>query len=313
MNSKYKCKTAVAFIIFNRPDTTERVFAEIAQARPPRLLVVADGPRDDRPDERSRCHATRKIIERVNWECEVLTNFSDRNLGCKGRVASGLDWVFSVTDEAIVLEDDCLPAPSFFRFCDDMLERFRNDARVMAISGDNFQQIRPTSDSYYFSRYNHVWGWASWRRAWKHYDVDIAVWPYVKRSGLLRDILPDQNDVSYWETVFDMVFNDQIGTWDYQWTLACWLQSGLTVLPSKNLVSNIGFGVGATHTNRNSRLACMPVYDLEFPLDHPSFVVRNVKADRHTERLFFGGSMAARLKMQMRRWLRARELGKHAK
>src|SRR6185369_14461868 len=163
--------TPVAFIIFNRPDTTEKVFAEIARARPPKLLVIADGPRAGRAGEADRCAATRAIIDRVDWDCKVLTNYSDVNLGCKNRVASGIDWVFEQVPEAIILEDDCLPDPTFFRFCEELLIRYREDERISQICGANFQFGRKRSnDSYYFSRYNHIWGWASWRRAWQHYD-----------------------------------------------------------------------------------------------------------------------------------------------
>src|SRR5512139_3287315 len=175
--SDWQLKTPVAFIIFNRPDTAERVFAEIAKARPPKLLVVADGPRANRSGEAEKCAATRAIIDRVDWDCEVLTNFSDTNLGCKNRVSSGIDWVFEQVPEAIILEDDCLPHPTFFRFCEELLERYRDDERIGMISGDNFQLGQKRTDaSYYFSRYNHIWGWASWRRAWRHYDREASAW-----------------------------------------------------------------------------------------------------------------------------------------
>ena len=151
--------TPVAFIIFNRPDTTKRVFAEIAKARPPKLLVIADGPRADHPADVEKCAAVRAIIDGVDWDCEVLKNYSDVNLGCKRRVSSGLDWVFDTVEEAIILEDDCLPHPTFFRFCEEMLEKYRDDKRIAMISGDNLQFGRKrTGYSYYFSRYPHIWG-----------------------------------------------------------------------------------------------------------------------------------------------------------
>ena len=160
--------TPVAFIIFNRPDTTEIVFETIRQAKPSKLLVVADGPRTDRSGEVEKCTATRAVIERVDWECEVITNYSDVNLGCKRRVSGGIDWIFSQVEEAIILEDDCLPAPSFFQFCQTMLERYRYDDRISMIGGSNYQQENSrTSDSYFFTKYAHIWGWATWRRAWK--------------------------------------------------------------------------------------------------------------------------------------------------
>jgi hypothetical protein len=180
-------KTPVAFIIFNRPQTTEAVFAEIARARPRQLLVIADGARTDHPDDSEKCSAARAVINRVNWDCDVSTNYAETNLGCKQRVSSGLDWVFGLVEKAIILEDDCLPEPTFFHFCQELLERYCDDWRVMHISGDNFQLgHRRSSDSYYFSRYSHVWGWATWQRAWKFYDVEMKLWPDFRDRNWLR-------------------------------------------------------------------------------------------------------------------------------
>ncbi|MEW6491011.1 MAG: glycosyltransferase family 2 protein, partial [Cyanobacteriota bacterium] len=163
-------KTPVVFIIFNRPDTTQKVFEAIRQAHPPLLFVIADGPRPNKPGEDQKCAATRAIIDQVDWDCEVLTNYSEINLGCERRVSSGLNWVFDTVEEAIILEDDCLPHPTFFSFCEELLDYYRNDQRVMVITGQNVQFGRKRTDyTYYFSRYNHCWGWASWRRAWRSY------------------------------------------------------------------------------------------------------------------------------------------------
>ncbi len=177
--------TPVALVVFNRPDVTRLVVEAVRQAKPPILLVVADGPR--RPDEVARCDEVRAIVlDAVDWECDVRTNFADANLGCRRRVSSGLDWVFDEVPEAIVLEDDCLPVPSFFTYCDALLDRYRDDERVMHIGG---MQLSPTgrcSASYRFSRFTHVWGWATWRRAWQHYDVAMGGWPeFAEARGLL--------------------------------------------------------------------------------------------------------------------------------
>lgn len=283
--SDWQLRTPVAFIIFNRPDTTERVFAEIAKAKPPKLLVVADGPRANRPDEAEKCAVTRDIIKRVDWDCEVLTNFSDVNFGCKKRVSSGIDWVFEQVPEAIILEDDCLPHPTFFRFCEELLERYRDDTRVMAISGDNFQCGQKRGDnSYYFSRYNHVWGWASWRRAWQHYDVNMQEWPVIRDGKWLAGVLDDERQQHYWTNIFEQVHGGLIDTWDYQWTFACWVQNGLTVLPQTNLISNIGFGKDATHTQAMSIFAELPVEEMGFPLVHPHCMLRDTVADAFTNK-----------------------------
>lgn len=283
-------KTPVAFLIFNRPDTTQRVFEAIRQAKPSKLLVVADGARGDRPEDIEKCAAVRKIIETVDWDCEVLTNYSDVNLGCKHRVSSGLDWVFEEVEEAIILEDDCLPDLSFFPFCEELLERYRDDKRIMVISGDNFQFGRKRTEySYYFSIYNHCWGWATWRRAWQYYDIEMQYWDKIKRERQLSSVLNSYLAVQYWHKKFDQTYNNYVDTWDYCWTLSCWLQNGLSILPEVNLVKNIGFDIEGTHTkNMISPYFNMKTIPIEFPLQHPSLMVRCKQADDFTQRKKFG-------------------------
>src|SRR5918999_5944350 len=228
----------VAFIIFNRPEPTARVFAEIARARPSRLIVVADGPRTDVPGEAELCARARAVIKAVDWECEVVTEFSDRNLGCRTRVSSGLDFVFDIAEEAIILEDDCLPHPGFFSFCESLLERYRDNEKVMVISGDNFHGGRRyTPFSYFFSRFVHIWGWASWRRAWKHYDLEMKQWPKLRDTNWLNRMFERDRDAAYWREIFDKVAAHEINTWDYQWLFSCWSKDGLSITPEINLVS----------------------------------------------------------------------------
>ena len=288
--SNYQLKTPVAFIIFDRPDTTKRVFAEIARARPPKLLVIADGPRADHPDDAEKCANVRAIIDGVDWDCEVLTNYSDANLGCKRRVSSGLDWVFDTVDDAIILEDDCLPHPTFFRFCEEMLEKYRDDERIAMISGDNFQFGRKRTEySYYFSRYTHIWGWASWRRAWDNYDVAMKIWPEIRDGRWLEDLLGAKKSVWYWKYIFENVYNGKTDSWAYQWTFSCWIQSALTVLPNANLVSNIGFGMNAVHTKVSNEFAEMETESMRFPISHPNYILRDSAADSITENKTFSG------------------------
>ena len=296
--SNYQLKTPVAFIIFNRPDTTKKVFAEIAKARPPKLLVIADGPRADHPDDAEKCAAVRAIIDGVDWDCEVLTNYSDVNLGCKRRVSSGLDWLFDTVEKAIILEDDSLPHPTFFRFCEEMLERYRDDERIAMISGNNFQFGRKRTEySYYFSRYAHIWGWASWRRAWENYDVNMKRWPEIRDGGWLQDILDDKKSVRYWEKIFEKVYQGEIDTWDYQWMFSCWVQSALTILPNVNLVSNIGFGSEAVHTTEKNELAGMEIEPMKFPISHPSYILRDSVADSITEKNNISGRKLLKIVM----------------
>lgn len=299
-------KTPVALIIFNRVDTTARVFESIRQARPPKLFVIADGPRPDKIDDVQKCADTRAIIDRVDWECEVITNYSEINLGCKYRPASGIDWVFEQVEEAIILEDDCLPDPTFFTFCDELLEKYRFDTRIMAITGSNFQfGHQRTNDSYYFSRFPHCWGWASWRRAWQHFDVDLKLWPVVRDSDWLQDILREDAEVKTWEKTFQDVYDLTMDTaWDYQWIFACWINSGLTICPNVNLIENIGFGSEATHTFEveNNKLAKRSAQSLSMPLQHPKFVVRDAAADRRMYHNFYDFGLLVRLKKALYRY-----------
>jgi hypothetical protein len=292
--------TPVAFIIFNRPDVTARVFAEIAKARPPKLLVIADGPRADRAGEAALCAQTRAIIEQVDWPCEVLTQYSDRNLGCRRRVSSGLNWVFEMVEEAIILEDDCLPDQSFFRFCEELLTRYRDDLRVMQISGDNFHFGQGDQRySYYFSRRSHIWGWASWRRAWNHYDVRMSQWPQFRDGAWLAQLLGGEQAVRRWRRNFDAVYEGRVDTWDYQWTFAIWSHDGLVIQPTRNLVSNIGFGPRATHTKLRGQLANMVTESLDFPLRHPPKVAHDRVAETLSERMIAPLPASKRLLQQV--------------
>lgn len=289
----WELRTPVALLIFKRPDTTRKVLDVIRQVKPRKLLVIADGPRPDREGEAELCEATRAVIDTVDWDCEVLKNYSEQNLGCKYRPSSGISWVFEQVEEAIILEDDCLPNISFFRFCDELLERYRYDDRVFQISGSNYGCNRQLNSaafeySYVFSRNLLCWGWASWRRAWKHFDVDMRLWPKVRDQRLLDDILGDPHAVQNWEKTFQFVYDKNLDCWDFQWIFSCWLQNGLSILPSVNLISNIGDGEGATHDmSANSSFMKMDLDHLEFPLKHPFAYVRNSEIDDYLQDLAY--------------------------
>lgn len=305
-------KTSIAFLIFKRPEHTQKVFEAIRQAKPSKLLVIADGARVEFPGEAEKCEATRAIIEQVDWDCEVLKNYSDINLGCGKRVSSGLNWVFDNVPEAIILEDDCLPDSSFFLFCEELLERYRYDNRVMSISAQNVQLGRKRSNySYYFSRYFHCWGWATWRRAWQEYEFEMSYWQEAKSTNLLQDILMDSQAVKYWTELFDYTYESSKKSWDYQWLFSCWLQSGLSIIPNTNLVSNIGFGIDSTHTTiKDNKTVDMPVESLKFPLQHPPYVLRNVQADTFAQRIAYEGGWLNRLKSSARKVIRKAVLQK---
>lgn len=282
------CSTPVVFLIFRRPDLTAQVFEQIRAAKPSKLLVVADGPRN--AEEAHLCQQARKVTEQIDWDCEVLRNYSDVNLGCRDRISSGLTWAFEQVEEAIILEDDCLPHPSFFFYCDTLLNHYRQDERVMVISGNNFQDGQQrTPYSYYFSKYNHCWGWATWRRAWKYWEFNPEKWKEFRDAGLMKFICDTSYEENYWTAIFNTLFLEgKPNTWDYAWTFACWSQGGLTALPHVNLVSNIGFGDAATHTQGKTKFANIATEDMG-QIYHPPFIIRHKEADMYNFDYVFGG------------------------
>jgi len=280
----------VLFLVFNRPDTTRLVFQAIRQYRPLKLYIAQDGSRPEKVGESRNVKEVKDIIAQVDWDCEVITLFRDQNLGCKSAIRSAIDWFFEHEEEGIILEDDCEPDQSFFTFCHELLGRYRHDTRVMSISGNNFQGgKREIQYSYYFSRYSHCWGWATWKRAWQFFDGEISTWPDLKSKHFLRDIGGYAGFVNYWTNIFDNCYSRKIDSWAYPWLYSCWTQSGFSILPHTNLVSNIGFGVEATHTKAcESKLANIPTTPVITPLQHPPYMIRNDQADRYTEENIFG-------------------------
>lgn len=296
----------VALFVFNRPETTARVIEAIRAAAPPLLLVVADGPRPGNPSDEASCREVRALIDRTDWPCPVRTNYADENLGCRVRIASGIDWVFDEVPEAILFEDDTLPDPTFFRYAGELLERYREDDRVISISGNNFQRGRLRGRaSYYFSRYPHIWGWATWRRAWSRYDRDLTRWPDLRAEGWLRNVLRDPIEIDYWTGIFDRVARGEIDAWSYAWLFTCWAEGWIAALPNRNLVSNIGFGSAATHTTGDSDIGMLQTYPMEFPLVHPQHMTAHAEADAFTGRTVFREGRRRRLARRVRRYVRA--------
>jgi len=296
-------RSAILFSSSNRPECTRRVFDAIRRARPPRLYVSADAPRAGRTGEVEKSVETRRIATAVDWPCELHTLFRDKNLGCKRAVSGGIDWFFSAEQEGIILEDDCVPNASFFRYCDELLDRYRSDDRVALISGDNFQFGRTYGESsYYFSRYAHIWGWATWRRFWIRYDRELSYWPeYRDRRGLSEVEGLSVAEQRHWTEQFDAVAAGRIDTWDYQLQLGMWYQRMLSILPQQNLVQNIGFGGDATHTTVVGKLANMSIEPLEFPLEHPTIVTPCTSADRRTSNEMFCPPLSRRVTTRLRR------------
>lgn len=281
-------ETPLVFIVFNRPETTRRVWARIAAARPKRLFLIADGPRPDRPSDAERCAAVRQIVERAEWPCEVSREYSTRNLGAAVRVSTGLQWVFRQVEEAIILEDDCLPDPTFFPFCVELLARYRDEPKIAQIAGCSFQgEDHRGKTSYYFSRYPHGWGWATWRRAWKNYDHSMEAWRQNRGSDWLKRWIDDPAERRVWRRSFDATLDGGVDAWDYRWVLAVWQSGSLSIAPYRNLISNIGFGPDATHTQGSSPWAALPVSPMPFPLVHPSGFAPDNAADEQTGRRVF--------------------------
>ena len=239
----------ILFLIFNRPDTTKKVFEKIREIKPRNLYVSSDGARANRPGELEKCEQAKNILNKIDWECELNVNFSEVNFGCKEGVTKGINWFFENVECGIILEDDCVPDLSFFRFCKAMLEKYKDDKRVMHIGGVNFQDsCKRGNKSYYFSRFCHVWGWATWKDRWQKYDVSMSDYNDEKYKDISKIITDDTEIRKYYKRLFDVVMNNKLDTWDFQWVWTVWKNDGVSIIPNINLVKNIGFGEEATHT-----------------------------------------------------------------
>jgi hypothetical protein len=252
------------------------------------------------------CKAARSVATQVDWPCEILTNISDANLGCKKRISSGLNWVFDQVEEAIILEDDCVPHSSFFRYCDLLLERYRNDDRVMMITGTNYLLDHVAiRESYFFSRYYSIWGWATWRRAWRKYDITMKDWNLLKTQDQLKCFYSQDFVRNYMTRMFDKAYKNMIDTWDIQWFYACLFNNGLSVVPARNLISNVG--LEGTHTCGDYSNNDFPV----FPFDverviHPDHVAPyHMLDDRFFKKHLKGHTMRSlyhMIRTRSRRW-----------
>jgi hypothetical protein len=307
-SSTKRFTTPILLIIFNRPSTTQLVFEAIRKERPTKLYIAADGPRPNKEGEEIKCAAARHIATQIDWDCEVHTLFRNENLGCGRGPATGITWFFEQETEGIILEDDCLPSSSFFKFCAELLERYRDDSRVMEIGGNNLERhdLREEDYSYTFSNLTYIWGWATWRRAWKHHDFLMGHYKEVSRKKYLDNSYNTIYERDFFNYVFDKMHNGDSRTnrdsiWDYQWQFACLINSGLTIVPNRNLVINIGIGSDATHTTdpkgvgHNLRLE-----EIDLPLRHPEFVmVDRVRDQRNFNKMHT--SLVSRFKSTIKR------------
>ena len=268
-------------------------FETIRLCQPETLFIASDGPRRGNPDDDAKVKAAREIVSNVDWDCDVKTRFLSENVGCKHAMSSAISWAFEESEELIILEDDCLPNPSFFSYCDSLLDRYRDEKKVMMVSGNNFQPSPRSDASYYFSRWTHIWGWATWKRAWKHFDVNVTSWPMLRCSKKLQSIFTDPVEYAHWSRTLDLQHAGNIDTWDFPWAYAVWSHNGVSILPERNLVTNIGFGSDATHTtDPESKLADIPTFDIGRLL-HPVDIKINEKADQYTWKAIFQPDIAA--------------------
>lgn len=281
-------KTPVVIFIYKRSDNLKKIISVLRKIHPTSLYIVSDGSKYI--EEKVKVDQTIRIIESlINWECEINKNYSNINLGLKERFRSGIDWVFEHTDSAIFIEDDCIPDPTFFQFCDELLEKYKDDERIFSISGNNFLFGKARSkESYYFSRYPHVWGWATWKRVWDKYDSNISDWPELRQVGLLNKVFPNNFFIrKFWTYIFDRLYAGKINTWDYQLTYLSFKNNGLNIIPSVNLVTNVGYGKDSTNIKSKNQTIGVPTHSMEFPLIHPKNIIASMSNDHHIDNLVY--------------------------
>lgn len=281
-------ETPILFTIYNRPDKAALVFKEIRKVKPKKLFVSADGPKEHVPGDAGRCRESREIIDRIDWDCDVKTNFSEKNRGCKLAITGAVDWFFNNVEEGIILEDDCVPSRSFFRFCSEMLDYYRNDERIMHITGFNYQQRRKTDGaSYYFSLFPLCYGWATWRRAWSHYDIKLESFPDFESNNRIENFLNGKIEQEHFNIIFRAIYEGRIDLWLFQWIYAIGVANGMCVHPSVNLVHNTDFENWESQLNSYPNLKGIldnlknnEAAEIDFPLKHPAKVAMDKDTDR---------------------------------
>lgn len=267
--------TAVLFLVFNRLETAEKVFHAIRMAKPPRLYIAADGPRNGNKNDIEKTNLVRNfVINNIDWDCQVKTLFRSENVGCKNAVTTGISWFFEHEEQGIILEDDCLPSQSFFWYCEALLDKYYDNNEVFLISGDgrNTREVELEHD-YGFTKFAHIWGWATWRRTWINFDLDMKGYDgYIYRY--INEAIERKRTIKYIKYIFKALRKGRLNqVWDYQFVIYCLMSKGLCIVPSRNLISNLGHGPDATHTLDDSPLnANVPKFELELPLNSPAIV-----------------------------------------
>lgn len=289
VETRYTFDVPILFILFNRPDHARKVLERIRQIQPAQLFVAIDGPRDGVIADIEGVKQCKALLDEIDWPCTVTSLIRDQNLGCRRAVSSAIDWFFKHVETGIILEDDCLPDITFFEFCRVLLRKYADDSKVMHIGGANlYGDLKWGHYSYFFSKTAHIWGWATWRRAWLLYDVDMKDYPVFKKNGGISKVVTYSPSRSYWKSSFDNTYSGVIDTWDYQWLFTIWKNDGVSIIPNQNLISNIGFGEGATHTLENSSFSNLLTVPIEPALMiHPPNVMVNNEAVNYAFAKFY--------------------------
>lgn len=301
---KVMLKTSVVYICFNRPSITKKTFEKIRSQKPKKLFLIMDGPRLGNKKDLKNCKQVKKIICKIDWKCKVYKNFSINNLGLKKRVISGLNWVFEKVDKAIILEDDCYPSNDFFYFCETLLNFYEKNKRISIITGNNFQTKPINSDSYYFSKYSHIWGWATWKRTWKLFndnDKNIEKFLKSKKFQKISKIRAEQN---YWKNMFDQIKNGSLKSWAYYFLLNIWEKGGLTVTPNFNLIENLGISSNSSSNKIDSNLKIsITKTKLNVSLAHPKSIMVNENADNQVFYSIYKKNIKTRLKYRLKKMI----------
>lgn len=299
----------ILILTFNRPNHTSKLADILRKYKVSKIYVSSDGPRDGNKKDVKMVKQTRGLFKNDRWpESDIHVKFEDENLGCKKAVSKAITWFFQHVEQGIILEDDCLPNESFFSFCEQMLDRYKGDDRIMHISGTTFigKNSDWITDDYYYSCYPHCWGWATWKKSWERFDYDMKNWPLFKKSGFIENFIYNKIGARKWTEVFDTTHADKNSSWAYRWTYSCWENNGLSVHPKYNLVQNIGFDEHATHTKYSSNHHSDNRKELDPPYKKPPFLVRDHRLDNYIEDFHFQSNLKSEIIKKLRklkRWL----------
>ena len=297
-------KTPVVLICFNRPILTKKVFKQIKKKKPSKLFIIMDGPRHKYSEDLKNIKKVKKIFREINWKCKVYKDYAKENLGLKRRVVTGLNWVFKKVDKAIILEDDCYPTDNFFTFCESMLNFYKDNKKVLAITGNNFQTAPIDNKSYYFSKYSHIWGWATWRSTWDLFNDEekyIRKFLNSKKFKRINKIVDEQN---YWKSMYYQIKRGSLKSWAFYFLINIWKKDGLTVTPNKNLIINLGINnISSSNKNDPNLKINLSKTDIKFPLIHPKIIKVNETADNKVFYSIYKKNIQTRMKNKIKKMI----------